>query len=125
VEGVAVIDVGEVINDPDFARTFTVQRPTGTLANEGVSRKTWSTLDRSGVVQPAEPADLAILPEGTRINNTIKLWCTEELRVGDGKTDSADIVIVDAKKYRVIRSEEWPIAGGAGYWKVWAEGFVT
>lgn len=116
-----MINVAEVVADPDFTRTFTVRRPTSTFANEGVHTSTYTDSTLTGIVQPASPKEMELLPEGHRVGDVIAVWSTLEMRAGNADTIEADVIVVDGKSYKVLRCEPW---ADAGYWKVLAEGFV-
>ncbi len=44
------------------------------------------------------------------------------MRIADGGTVESDILIVDGKRYRVIKCDPWP---DAGYFKILAEGYLS
>lgn len=116
-----MIDVSELMTDPDFARAFQVRRMTGSYANEGEWSETATTLNKTGVIQPATSEDaINFLPEGERQKNLIRIWCAEEIRMGDGDGKCSDEVIVDGQYYRVAFSKPW---GANGYWFAIAVGF--
>lgn len=116
-----MIDVSEVINDPDFARDFTVERFSGSFANEGEYTATSTTLQRYGIIQPATAEDaINFLPEGERQKNLIRVWCTEEIRMGDGDGNNSDVVVDGGLKYRVAFAKRWQ---QNGYWFAIAVGF--
>lgn len=117
----SLVDVSELMDDPDFARTFTLRRPTTTLANEGEVSNTYDDADLVGIVQPARPDDVQFLPEGVRLANLISVWSASEMIPGDGTGTLPDVVVVDGQSYRVVKCEPW---GGNGYFRVFAEGFV-
>jgi hypothetical protein len=115
-----VINVAELLVDPDFVRSFTIKRPTGSFANEGVYSVTYSDLSATGCVQPASPRELQLMPEGSRLGDVIAVWSNVEMRVADGKVES-DVIVVDSKNYKVVKCEPWP---ESGYYKALAEGYV-
>jgi len=116
-----MISVAELMLDPDFVRTFTVRRARGAFADEGVYSSTYQNMTIVGIVQPASPRELLMLPEGSRLKDVIAVWSNLEMRVADGDKLESDIVVVDGKTYRVIKCEPWP---QAGFFKVLAEGYV-
>lgn len=116
-----MINVGELMTDADFTRTFTLRRPTGTFSDDGEFTSTYADTQLVGIVQPATPNELEMLPEGSRAKDVISVWSATLLRMADGKLLESDILVVDAQSYRVIRAEPW---GDAGYFRVFAEGFV-
>lgn len=116
-----MINVGELMTDPDFVRGFTVRRPNGVFSVDGVFTSSYRELYLHGIVQPASPRQIAVLPEGTRVDDVISVWCSEELLSADGKKQESDIIVVDGYYYRVVKAEPW---GDAGYFRVFAEGYI-
>ena len=122
------IDVSELMTDPEFAREFTRRRPTGAFAADGSFAPGYDDSTLVGVVQPASSDDMKILPQGTRLDNVRVFWvadCEEDsaVRAGDGKTFESDVLLLGNEAFRVIRAE--PRREDGGYFRVWAEGFVT
>src|SRR5574343_511969 len=66
VRGEEMIDMSDIITDPDFMETFTVYRKTGTFG-EGGYTTTEVAIDMAGPVIPANPDELAMVPEGDRL----------------------------------------------------------
>lgn len=121
---VDALDVSELTTDAELGgRRFTLRRarPT-TYADEGVAQPAFSEAQIAGNVQRARTKDLQLLPEGTRIDETIAVWAPEELRVGNGEALDADVLVIDGQSYRVVRCTPWP---QAGYWKAFATRFLT
>lgn len=117
-----MIDVAELMRDPDFAQPFQIERAAGAFANEGEWSQTTTTIDMVGIVQPAKREDtLALLPEGARLGNMIVVFCDQELRIEDADTKRSDVIVWRGSPYRVIASKPWV---DHGFWQVWAEGFV-
>lgn len=120
-----MMDLSEVIEDPEFTTSFQVQRfGAGAYANEGVF--TVPIPDRllmSGIVQPASGNDLLrFLPEGERASASIRVYCTRELIMGDGVKTLSDIIIWNGGQYRVAFRKQW---SQFGYWFVIACSFVS
>ena len=118
-----MIDMSELVSDPDFAQAFQVERQSaGTFANEGVYTTTATTLNRFGVIQPSKSEDLIkFLPEGERQGNFITIHCAQDVLMGDGNTQMGDIVIWRGDYYKVAFSKPWDMHG---YWFAIAQGYV-
>jgi hypothetical protein len=96
-----LVNVSDVVNDPQFSQTFSVKRFTGNFANEGeYDRGSVVTLTRYGSIQPANQDDLNLLPEGQRDGKYIKVYTVQEIRKGDGTVES-DQILWDGREYRV------------------------
>lgn len=118
-----MIDVAELMRDPDLAQAFQVERASdGGFANEGEWSQTVATINLTGIIHPAKREDqLAILPEGTRLGNLIVAYCDQELRIDDADAKRSDVIVWHGNPYRVIAAKPW---ADHGFWQVWAEGFV-
>jgi hypothetical protein len=116
-----VINVGELMSDPDFAQQITLRRPTLAVANEGEASYTYQERCLTAIVQPAKPSDVAQLPEGSRVGDIISVWSGGEISAGNGASVEADVLVVDGRHFRVIKAENW---GRNGYFRALAEGFV-
>lgn len=117
----SLIDVSELMDDPEMAQPFTVRRPTGSFGNEGIYTKSYKTLALVGPVQPAGPEAAKIVPEGTRLDNLMCFYSVDQLSVGDGKNVEADIVQFQGDSFKVVKVLPW---GNNGYWCAYAEGYV-
>lgn len=116
------IDVSELMTDPDFAETISIRRALApTLANEGVATAAYaSAVPIVAIVQPADEADLKMLPEGVNLTDVICVWSGSEISVADETGKGSDILIVNSKSYRVVKREDW-VSNGCRC--VYAEGF--
>lgn len=116
-----MINVAELLSDPDFAQAFQVIRVGGSFANEGeYSQSPETTIDIFGVIQPARQQDVVqFMPEGERLGNMIVIYCKTEIRVADAKSQESDLVVWHGNRYRVAQARQWL---DHGYWQVWAEG---
>ena len=114
-------DIAELMTDPDFAQPFQVERATGSF-DEGEWVPTAPTiLYRAGIVQPASKDQLAVLPEGSRLNNVIVVYCGQELHCDDADSQRSDVIVWHGRPYRVMAAKHW---ADHGYWQVWAGGFL-
>jgi hypothetical protein len=116
-----MINVAELLCDPDFAQSFQVIRLGGAFANEGEYTQAQSPpINMVGVIQPAKQQDVVqFMPEGERLGNLIVVYCQQEIKSSDAKTQESDIILWHSNRYRVVQSRQWL---DHGYWQVWAEG---
>lgn len=118
-----MIDVSELIDDPDFASEFTVFRDSGSFVEGEWVKNAPSQLPMIGVVQPATSEDmLRFLPEGERQKNVIRIWCRQKIQMANGKDEQSDVVVWNCDYHRVAYSKPW---GKNGYWFAIAVGFVN
>lgn len=107
-----MINVAELITDPDFATTFTRERVDGGFVNGRWVNNAPVQLSVVGIIQPAtSPDDLEPLPEGERANEAIRIWSLIEIRKGDGESVLSDYVIFGGNKYRVYAVKPWALNG--------------
>lgn len=116
-----MIDVSSVVTDPEFAQQFVIERPTGNFVNEGAYVKGEPILiDRVGTIVSGVSKDVIdLLPEGTRVNNTISVFSDKDIFLGDGETMLPDVVLWRGGRYKVIYSDPF---SDFGFWYVIAEG---
>ncbi|MCL2829843.1 MAG: hypothetical protein FWD77_03775 [Betaproteobacteria bacterium] len=118
-----MIDVSELIDDPDFASAFELIRSSGGFENEGeYVAAPGQPEKRIGVVQPAKAEDVAqFLPEGERANRAITVYCRQELRHSDGEGADSDAILWNGQRWRVIGVRNW---SGEGFWQATAVGIA-
>ena len=116
-----MINVAELLTDPDFSQTFQLIRFDGVFANEGEYTQTQSPpINIVGVIQPAKQTDVVqFMPEGERLGNLIVVYCSQEIKASDAKSQESDIVVWRGNQYRVVQAKPWL---DHGYWQVFAEG---
>lgn len=116
-----MINVADLLRDPDFAQTFQVVRFGGSFANEGeYTQAPAAPVSMVGVIQPAKQQDVVqFMPEGERLGNLIVVYCSQELKASDAKSQESDIIIWHGSRYRVAQARQWL---DHGYWQVFAEG---
>lgn len=107
-----MIEVGEIVNDPDFAVAgITRLRAAVSLAYEGEVQTSYTSTPITGSLQPAKQSDVLSQESGTRINNLIVLFTQDDVREGDGANVVQDILVYEGKNYRVTAVEHWEDGG--------------
>lgn len=120
-----MIDVSEIIDDPDFASLISVTSlGMGSYANEGAfTPGVPVTRDWMATVQPASQADKDnYLAEGERQDSAIRIWSRQNLHAADGAGVLADTLVWQGQNYRVAFSKPWDLHG---YYFVIAVGYVS
>ena len=101
-----LLDVSDVLGDPDFQDTFVLIRGTRTMTAGVVSVATTST-PQYGVVLPASGDRLARLPDADRIEGGITIYTQVNLTAGNA-TQPADVVEWHGAQYTVFGPlEDW------------------
>lgn len=111
-----MIDVSELIVDPDFAMVFPITRVGGHFVESGLEAGEWivesgEPFDVTGIIHPnATPDDLLVLPEGLRTLRAILVFTLVPLRFGDGK-EAADVetdyVSYQGKSWKIAHVTDW------------------
>lgn len=100
-----MINVADVLADPDFVEEVTVLRRTLTMT-AGVA--SYGELEEAifASIQPASGEDLKTLPEGHQLDDAIMVYTTAELRA-DAPSRAADGLVVRGRRY-IVRSVPQP-----------------
>lgn len=116
-----LINVGEVVVDPDLAQPFTILRSAGIFVN-GVWKSTETKLQTIGVISVASEGEVNMLPEGDVILGA-RVFHTDQpiFKTQEGK-GSSDILIWRDQKYRVLRVAQYQ---DYGYWRAIASRMST
>ncbi|TWH46336.1 hypothetical protein [Sporomusa sp. KB1] len=111
-----MINVAEIIQDPDFCKPYTLYRKTTVLVG-GRPRTSEKDIQRSGVIIAATSKDLLQVPEGDRVKGIIAVYDTEDLLVTNEKGTS-DNVDWNGERYRLFQL--WPRKAN-GFYKALGE----
>jgi hypothetical protein len=109
-------ELEDVVNDPDLAEVYTVNRSTGVFAAGGWQSST-TVLQFWGVVTVADSKQLDMIPEADRVRGArmffsqAPLYVTSELRK-DGTSGTSDEIVYGNAKYRVLSVGQYPNRGG-------------
>lgn len=118
-----MIDVSELMQDPDFASMVQILRPgMPTVANEGVyTPGEDEVINRVMIVQPASAEDrVNYLPEGERQLDAVKIYSDQLLNMADGDQVQSDKIIWLGNNFRIAFAKPWQQHGfyfaiGVGY----------
>lgn len=78
-----LLDVSDVLSDPDFADSFTVTRITETVDGHGRAQSTRRTYPASGVVTSDKGDVLLRTPEGQRVTGSIMIHTPFRIQAKD------------------------------------------
>lgn len=104
-----MIHLSEVVNDPDFAQAFTIQRSQGGAFGPGGWMDQSSPIAAYGVIQPARAKDLKQIPEGDRVTGAISIIAQQEMFIthNDPTAGLSDIVVWQGNNWRVMSCDPW------------------
>lgn len=111
--------IAEVVNDPDFAQSFTITRSEGGVWVQGKWRNATITVGAWGSIQPPNPEELEQVAEADRVSGVIAVHTTQpiyETHV-DATTGISDLVTWHDQTYRIIKVYPWQ---DYGYYKALA-----
>ena len=111
-----MVQIGEIILDPAFLTSITVERRTGRWENGRYNAKDPETLTMQGNLQPAGETDTVTTPEGNQIKGDIVVYVLDpiyetQVRLGSYTEGISDTVLYSGHRYQVIRVEDWSLYG--------------
>ena len=115
------INVSELINDPDFAQKFTIERSEQGVFVDGLYVSNKKTFDITGIVQPYSPKTVEYTQNGDVVSGEIKIWSKQIIYTTRGEKDNngtSDIIIYKGEKYKVNLVKDWE---EHGYWSAVAK----
>lgn len=103
-----MINVGELITDPDFAQPLTIQRSSGQFAAGGF-QNTPATVATSGVVVVANEEDLDQIGEGDRVVGAMEFYTVIPIyETRTGATEGlSDVIAWNGQQYRLAKVWPW------------------
>lgn len=118
----ALIDVNELLDDPDFCDPITYDRRTQEVDDNGIaSFTTVAGTPLIGSVQPGPPDLLARVPNAANPSMWIRVYTATQLIPHDEALGQyGDVLNWQGKRYQVRTTDDWSNFG-AGYTKVLAE----
>ena len=115
-----MINISELITDPDFNQNFNVIRTTGTYVT-GRFTTTTTTIAFTGVIDPLNTKDMLQLPEGDTIKGAINVYTLAALNTTQATTAGAgtlpDEVVWMGENYKVLNVKNY---ADYGYYKATA-----
>jgi len=112
----ALIDVTEVLHDPDFMQPLTLVRRSACTDSFGQNKITSQSICTVGCVQPISGKALARLPDVFRVANVQSFWIKQNLVI-DSTGKYPDVIVKNGIRYTVQTVFDW-CSWGAG----WNEG---
>ena len=101
-----MIDVSELMADPDFVSSLYRLRPTSTVAKEGEVTNTYASSTIIGCVQDPCPVDVDLLPEGVRLVDAKVVFTAADVSPG-GSDQLPDLLQIKTESYRVLHVQDF------------------
>lgn len=109
----ALIDVSEVLLDPDFTDPIQIITRVPTIDTYGQLSLVESTINTIGCVQPASSKDIERLPEALRVTEMNSFWFRGIIPVTSAGVYPA-VMTFRSKRYQILSVSDW-MNYGAGY----------
>lgn len=106
-----MMDISEILEDPDFQVELEIERRTETVDEAGRGHMQASRSAIIACIQPLTPDELERLPEADRDRESLAVWSASLLQ-GTGPNHAPDLIIWQGKTYEVTGVEKWP-----GWWR--------
>ena len=113
-----MISLEDIVNDPDFAEQFSIERSSGAFVM-GVYEQTQNIVKAYGVVTPSNPEEMQQVAEGDRLLGSITVksstqFLLSQTTAGGGQENVADVIDWNNDRYRVVYLWPWQ---DFGYYK--------
>ena len=115
-----MINVAELITDPDFAQSFKVYRSIGQWDEHGRFTTITETLVMTGAIQPMTTKELQQIPAGDQVTGGINVWTlcpiyTTELNQNrTTKGNLSDQIEWHCQKWKILSVKQF---SDYGYWR--------
>jgi hypothetical protein len=111
-----MIDVSEIINDPDFAQDFIVTRSSGAFGIGGWIEKPADILELSGPILVASAKELNQVDEADRVQGAMVFYCTCEIfeTHNTRQPGTSDLIKWRGDDFRIAKVWQWT---DYGYYK--------
>jgi hypothetical protein len=107
-----VINVADIVEDPDLASSFTIQRTTGSFQIGGWQKNAPTFIQALGDVRNTGGKELDMLPEADRPKNALSFRTTFPLYVTTEMDYlMSDILIFHGEHYRVLTTRDYSEQG--------------
>lgn len=104
-----MIDVSEIITDPDFAQLFYVYRSTGSFIKGVWTESASEEIEMYGVVTVANAKELRMVPEGDRIQGAMDFYSLDAIYVTRTGTTAgtSDKILWRGDYYKILNVKQW------------------
>ena len=110
----ALIDVSDLLRDPDFTNIVTLIRRTSSINGHGEHTMTENACNIVASVQGADAEELERLPEGARLHDLITVYYRGDLQA-ESVGGYSDLIVWQGRRYTVKIVDENFMNFGAGF----------
>ena len=114
------INMADIVNDPDFACTYSVFRTQGEWQQGRFILAEPEEIRFYGAVQPTRAKELEQIPDGERPSSAISFHSTKRFYLTSEAKDASeggyisDVILWHGDRYKVLIVKDW---SANGYWK--------
>ena len=101
-----LIDVSDILNDPEFVQPLTLIQRKENVDNYGKNTLSETPKCTHGCVQPISGKTLARIPEALRVANVQEFWIREKI-ITDARSKYPDVIVKNGIRYAVQVVFDW------------------
>lgn len=102
----ALVDVSDLLVDPDFVNDMSLIHRVPTIDIYGQQSLVETQVDTIGVAEPSSGRDLERLPDALRIKDVYTFWIKAQI-VADGTSAYPDLILFNTNRYEVELILDW------------------
>lgn len=102
----ALVDVSELLLDPDFVNAMSLIHRVPTISTYGQQTLAETTIVTIGVAEPSSGRDLQRLSEALRVKDVYTFWIKAQI-VADGTSAYPDLILFNGSRYAVQIILDW------------------
>lgn len=107
-----MIDVSEMLNDPDLCESFTITRTTGTFQIGGWVKNIPQQIQAYGAVRNTSGKELDMIPEADRVKNTLTFRSvTPMFETSEANGMISDVLAFHGEQYRILAVKDYSSQG--------------
>jgi len=107
-----VIEVDDIVNDPDLSESFTITRTTGTYQIGGWVKNVPQVIQAYGAVRNTSGKEIEMVPEADRIKNTLTFRSTVPMfETNEANNEISDILTFHGDDYRILAVKDYSSQG--------------
>ena len=108
-----ILDVSELLDDPDFIQTISVIRIDQDVSAQGETQEDRLPFTVQAVCVPLTTQELSRMPDAEMLRGGITVYARFPLISGEA-SNTADIVVVNGRRYTVVNTNDYG-AFGSGF----------
>lgn len=109
----SLVNVSEIITDPDFCQDFIVRRRSGgRFQSGGFVPGSEVEVAMSGAIVPLSGKELELIPEAERVKGTMGFWTTSDNPIYTTRNltndkDISDVIVWQGETYKILNVDPY------------------